>query len=360
MDYRRNTLKILFVVKDYYFNGGGERMLVNLANALSVENQIEVLTFDTKRGDSIYELNNKVRIVEAGINKRRINFFTKLDYYYYMRTHIEYLNQFDFVISVGIISNLVLCMVCKKIMARCIAWEHFSYDGTPLYQRVLRKLWFGKLDHVIVLTKQDVEKYKKINPNTSVIYNFTYMKYRRKHEDNKQFLFIGRLSKQKGIIYLKQIISQFCEINSEWTFRIIGKGALQEDFLSYIKENNLVDRISYIEESDDIQYELEKSSCILMTSTGEGLPMVLIEAQTCGVPAISFDTITGPGEIISDGRNGFLVECYNVNLFVSRMHEFVNNERVRDSFSALCKLDSKRFEMEVIVKEWMDLLGLYR
>ena len=42
-----------------------------------------------------------------------------------------------------------------------------------------------------------------------------------------------------------------------------------------------------------------------MTSRFEGLPMVLLEAQSYGLPIISFDCKTGPKEVVSDNYNGY-------------------------------------------------------
>ena len=50
------------------------------------------------------------------------------------------------------------------------------------------------------------------------------------------------------------------------------------------------------------------SSLIVMTSNYEGFGMVLVEAMSRGVPAISFDCVCGPSDIISHGKNGILVK----------------------------------------------------
>jgi len=53
--------------------------------------------------------------------------------------------------------------------------------------------------------------------------------------------------------------------------------------------------------------QLADASFLLLTSTSEGFPLVLIEAMAAGCIPIAYDVPYGPADIIRDGRNGFLV-----------------------------------------------------
>ena len=56
----------------------------------------------------------------------------------------------------------------------------------------------------------------------------------------------------------------------------------------------------------------------VMTSQMEGLPMVLLEAKSWGLPLVSFDIMTGPSDIIQDGINGYLIEEGNIDEMAER------------------------------------------
>ena len=349
-------MKILFLSKDLFFNGGGERMLVNLANALTNENSVSILTFDYSTSQSIFEINKDIKIKRANIKRRKINLLTKVDYIKYLYSIKKELNTFDVIIGVGIICNLVLSYISRRIDTKTIAWEHFSYSGTPYYQKVLRKFLFKNLTKVVILTNEDLPKYKKLNNNSVVIYNFSEMENRIKYNNSKQIIFIGRLSKQKGIVYLKKIIKDFDKTNTDWIFKIIGKGEYKKSLIKFINTNHLNDKIVLQDISNDIQTELEKSGIIIMTSIGEGLPMVLIEAQICGIPAISFNTQTGPSEIIKNDETGFLVPCYNTNEFVKKLEYLTENEKLRFKFSDNCLDYANRFNKNCIIEQWKNML----
>lgn len=350
-------MKICFLSKDYSYNGGGERMLCNLANELSCFCKVAVVSFDFSEKKSIYKLNSEIEFIDAKIQRRKINFFTKFDYVKYILSHSDFFDSFDFIIGVGIICNLVLSYCCPKLKAKTVGWEHFCYDGTPFYQKLLRKILFKKLSQVVILTNRDLEKYKKINRNTNVIYNFTNMEFRKSPNfQNKQFLFVGRLSRQKGFSDLCKIIRKFCKRNYDWNFRIIGNGEYKTDFEKFIESENLENRINWSLVSKDIQTEMENSSCLLMTSKFEGLPMVLIEAGVCALPAISYDTPTGPSDIISDSKSGFIVPIHNQRLFAERMLQFVGNTELQQKLSAGEKLESEKFFKQNILCQWKEIL----
>ena len=351
------NMKICFLSKDYSYNGGGERMLCNLVNELSRFCNVTIVSFDYYKKKSIYKLNSEIRFIDAKIQRRRINFFTKFDYVKYIKTHSDFFDSFDFIIGVGIICNLVLSYCSPKLKAKTVGWEHFCYDGTPFYQKVLRKILFKKLSQVVILTNRDLEKYKKINRNTNVIYNFTNMEFRKSPNfQNKQFLFVGRLSKQKGFSDLCKIIRKFCKKNYDWNFRIIGNGEYKTDFEKFIESENLENRINWSLASKDIQTEMENSSCLLMTSKFEGLPMVLIEAGVCALPAISYDTPTGPSDIISDSKSGFIVSLHNQKYFVECMLQFVHDFELQQKLSDGAKEESEKFCKQNILCQWKEIL----
>ncbi len=349
-------MKICFLSKEYSYNGGGERMLSNLANELCNENEVSIVSFDYSEKKPLYKLDGKIAFIDCKIKRRRINFFTKFDYIKYIKVHSDFFNCFDVIIGVGIICNLVLAVCAPDLKAKSIGWEHFCYDGTPFYQKIFRKLFFKNLNHVVILTHKDFQKYERLNKNTRVIYNFTNMAFRKNPDlQSKVFLFVGRLSNQKGFYDLISIIKEFCKINTDWNFRIIGNGEYKSEFEKFIKTQNLKRRVSWTLISSDVQSEMEKSSCLIMTSRFEGLPMVLIESSVCALPAISYDTPTGPGDIILDSKSGFIVPLHNQKMFLERMCEFAGNFEFRQQLSAGAKQESEKFTKQKIVAQWKEI-----
>ena len=98
------------------------------------------------------------------------------------------------------------------------------------------------------------------------------------------------------------------------------------------------------------------ASIYVMSSRFEGFGMVLIEAQSRGLPIVSFDCPSGPAEIISEGIDGYLVENGNVEMLAERIGYLIDNESIRQVFSANALISAKRFEPEQIINQWITLI----
>lgn len=84
--------------------------------------------------------------------------------------------------------------------------------------------------------------------------------------------------------------------------------------------------------------------------------MVLLEALENCLPMISFDIPTGPSEIIEEGTTGFLVNALSECEMKERISRMIENEELQKKFSQNEETSRKRFRMDVILKQWEELL----
>ena len=100
-----------------------------------------------------------------------------------------------------------------------------------------------------------------------------------------------------------------------------------------------------------------QASIYAMSSRFEGLPLVLIEAQSMGLPIVSFDCLTGPAEIVEDGRNGILVPPLDVEALAEALLSLIRDDRRRKEFSDNALTAASRFDRGKIVEQWEKLLS---
>ena len=84
--------------------------------------------------------------------------------------------------------------------------------------------------------------------------------------------------------------------------------------------------------------------------------MVLLEAKSWGLPLVSFDIMTGPGEIIRDGVNGYLVPPGDTAALAEKICRLIENEELRRDFSENSQVDIERFDSVEIIEQWEKLI----
>ena len=117
------------------------------------------------------------------------------------------------------------------------------------------------------------------------------------------FRFVPEKRVELWIEVAKQVISE----NDNVYFIAVGHGQGLSEAMGAVKNNGLEDKILFPGRTKDVPSWLQAFDAFLLTSRIEGLPNVLIEAQSHGVPVVS--TIAGGSpETFVDGRTGFLSE----------------------------------------------------
>ena len=95
---------------------------------------------------------------------------------------------------------------------------------------------------------------------------------------------------------------------------------------------------------------------LVLSSYREGLPLVLLEAKASGLPMVSFDVTTGPREIIDDGKDGYLIPPYDLEVMVEKITALIEDENMRVTFSENSVTNIIKFEKEEIYRQWTNLI----
>lgn len=108
-------------------------------------------------------------------------------------------------------------------------------------------------------------------------------------QDNIVIGHIGRLTEQKNTLFIIDIFNEIAKQEPKVKLLIIGDGNLRVAMLERIKEYGIEDKVMYLGRREDIQQFYNAMDCFLLPSLYEGLPVVGVEAENCGLP-IFFST----------------------------------------------------------------------
>lgn len=178
------------------------------------------------------------------------------------------------------------------------------------------------------IKKQFIEQ--GVNPDDIfLIYNPIERKNKQLYKSPKtkaKFIYVGRalLDGQKN---LREMFSAFSLLKEyEWSLDLFGVDEKDnEDIVRDVKEKGISDRVTYRGWVEDPWKNVSNPSALLLTSKYEGLPLVLAEAISYGVPVISSNIETGPDDIVVDNVNGFLYESGNIEDLKRKLLNFIKN-----------------------------------
>lgn len=144
----------------------------------------------------------------------------------------------------------------------------------------------------------------------------------------RNFLFVGRLSKEKNIITLLKAFNNLRSVDNKWGLIIIGDGPQKEDLLIYIKNNNLGDRVylpGFIQQNDIVKY-YSMSDVFILPSKSEPWGLVVNEAMLCNLPVIVSSRCGSASELVKEGINGFTFNPDNQDTLEKLMLKFMSDE----------------------------------
>ena len=107
-------------------------------------------------------------------------------------------------------------------------------------------------------------------------------------------------------------------------------------------------------ETSSINDVYSNAAFFVMSSKYEGLPMVLIEAQSFGLPIVSYNCPFGPSDIISDDKNGYLVEDQNPNKLGDAILKLATSPDLLNNFSKQALINAEKYQPTKIINTWIN------
>ena len=169
---------------------------------------------------------------------------------------------------------------------------------------------------------------------------------------------IARLFPEKRLADAINAFAKAYKKNSTLSFDIYGygnggDGYKEEKMLKQLVKDldleNVVEFKGYTQDTDSVYNSAE---LLLLTSTFEGFSLAILEAQSHGVPAISYNINYGPSDLVQNGKNGFLVPNGNVNDLAVKIEDYFANPELMKKLNEGAYESAKRFSSDNVWKYW--------
>lgn len=168
-------------------------------------------------------------------------------------------------------------------------------------------------------------------------------------KDNGYTLYLGRLSREKGI---ETLLEAHSKLSNGMALRVVGTGPLESHLRQRYKKAQFLGYLSGIE----LQRILANAAFVVVPSEWyENFPMVVLEAMAMGKAVIG-SRIGGIPEQIDDGKTGLLFEMGNVNELVEKMKLLSENSEMRRKLGILArKKIEKKYSLDVHCRQLMQV-----
>lgn len=373
-------MKIVYCTDSICYPGGIQNITITKANGLAqMGHQVWIIVTDNKR-PALHPVDPKVQVINLEINYFEDDWKSK---YYVIKSIItkrkrhkkiisKVLNEInpDVIISTGTSEKNFLPNIKLKSTPIFIREIHnqkgyrFSH-ARSLIGKIMALLgnWYDyswnikKYDQIVILTNEDKELNWKNNKEVSVIGNpVTFdANITTAPLTDKKFITAGRLVHQKNH---KSLINAWKIVNQkhpDWLLEIWGDGVLKNELSKQIDTLGLNNKVLLKGYTNDIISQMQKVSGYVLSSLFEGMPLVLIEAMSCGLPIVSYTCQCGPKDLIDHGKNGFLCDVNDEKKLAEYICTIIEDDKLRINMGKASKEKSEEFKIEKIAAKWVTL-----
>lgn len=378
-------MNLLFCISGTKNSGGMEKVLSQRLNYLVEHFNYDITIVTTENNnlkfrnkENFFYFDPKIKIIDLGINYFDYsnlnfiekNFMKKIKSYTHLRKLNKIVNKIkpDILVSLGGIDRFISYKInfsCKKILEH--HFDKITFTGERKFNSFFTKIigiygdyrekkLIDKYDEFLVLTEDDKIAWK--NNKIKVINNpLPFDSKRVSNCKNKKIMSVGRLEFVKGFDILIDIWKKVSVKYPDWILEIYGEGSERENLQNKINKLGLEKSFLLKGTIKNIQEKYLESSIYVMSSRHEGMPMVLLEAMSCGLPLISFDCPCGPKSIIKDGENGFLVKFGDIDGMTQKINFLIEIENKRIEMGKKSKELSYNYSQDKIMNEWKELFN---
>jgi glycosyltransferase involved in cell wall biosynthesis len=345
-------------------NGGAEKFAVEMCNELSLRHEVFLLVKSSLNESSLprKKLNDNVKLIV-------FNSGVKWDLFFALKLFTTLLKLKPNVIHLHSSILIFYTFFCSKLLKGCKIVHTIHSQVTPAYIKVVK--WSRtfrplgcQIEHVVISEKIGSEFIKVFPdiPFVAIENGVEPLVFRMEVEDKwkdhrKRLVAIGNFTDAKRFDLLSDVMV-FPEIASRYTLQIIGfEKAQDQPVTRYIiaKEAENIELVGLRENVGDY---LNHADGLVIWSSFEGMPLVMLEALSMGCPVIS-SPVGGIPDVIQSGQCGILTKGLNQVDLKEALIQFDNlDEQDFEGMRQRCKdLFQEKFTMNICSRKYESLFN---
>jgi GalNAc-alpha-(1->4)-GalNAc-alpha-(1->3)-diNAcBac-PP-undecaprenol alpha-1,4-N-acetyl-D-galactosaminyltransferase len=350
--------RIALIIHSLQF-GGMERVMTELANEFVRRgHEVHVVLFGIHR-DVAYQLDAAIILHRPDFpfnDRQRI--LSALRTMLFLRRKLQNIRPWA-ALSFGLYwNNYVLLSLLGSGIPLFISDRSQPDKKLSRSQELLRRWLYPRAAGIIAQTRYASEFLARItrHPRIRIIGNpIRCVPGQRGEKRGKIVLTVGRLISTK---HHDLLIKMFLRVApAGWKLVVVGDDAQKQQnrlkLEALILKHNAHDRVELTGARKDVDDFYRRASIFAFTSSSEGFPNVIGEAQSAGLPVIAFDCIAGPSELIQDGVNGYLVPLFDEYAFEKRLLNLIEQPDSRLQLGQAARISVQAFSVPAITERFL-------
>jgi len=236
----------------------------------------------------------------------------------------------------------------------------------------LYRLAFGKFKCVFFQNNDDQTQFVKAGlvklaqtqllPGSGVdLKKYQPSVYAPRTAEKTQFLFIGRILKDKGVVELIEATKLIQQKYPEVVVQLLGatgvanRTAISREEVEVWESDGLIE---YLGMSDDVLPIIEGADCVVLPSYREGTPRVLLEAGALCRPLITTD-VPGCRQVVDDEVNGFLCQSHSAEDLADKMISFIEmpeTKKLQMSQASRQKVENE-YDEKIVIQSYLQAIA---
>jgi glycosyltransferase involved in cell wall biosynthesis len=175
-------------------------------------------------------------------------------------------------------------------------------------------------------------------------------------------LFLGNLRPLKGVDLLISAFERIAGELKDINLYLVGDGSEKMSLVkTAVREPLLSGRVQFFKQATGKEKTQLFANCLFFVcpSRVEAFPIVNLEAMASAKPVIAFD-VGGIGELIDNGKTGFLIPPYDIDSFAEAMQKLITDHKLRMRMSRACRMRIRNYDWKYIAAQYIDLFSSLR
>jgi len=358
--------KSILLIHPYFGFGGAEKIIIFLANSLSLKYKVHLAIF---RNDDInLKLNSSVVLHKVLISRKDGSVKS-----------MGILNTIIYFISV--IKNIRLLLSSIKPSAAMAIEDRFSLllwiatRGTKyptvfsqrsdpfnksFLWKMITKFIYSRSSGVVFQTYGAFNFYKphksffSVIPNPAIKREYVGQINTLIDLPDRFIMAGGRFLYRKGFDLLIDAFYLVTKLYTDYKLVIFGDGIEMNKLKNQVSDLGLEDYVIFPGKVDNVMQHSSKAIMFVLPSRSEGVPNILIEAMVAGLPCISTDCSPGGARLIlNNGECGLLVENNNENKLAEAIIKYIENDDLKILMMRKSIEWIEHFNEEKVVDQWL-------